>query len=186
MSLDAVRILLVRHATPEPPRADGSEAFDNERPLSAQGRRAAEKLADELANYPISSVYSSTYRRSRETVEPIATARGLEVRVLADLRERRLAPSQLPEEAFLDALTKARADPEFALPDGESTNDVLARAFRAFDQIRLESATGIAVAGTHGGLISVVRWSLGDEFTIAEALASPMPAVFALDRLADE
>ena len=49
----------------------------------------------------------------------------------------------------------------------------------------MESPTGVAVAGTHGGVISIVRWSLGANFTIEEALASPMPDVFVLDRLDD-
>jgi hypothetical protein len=35
-----------------------------------------------------------------------------------------------------------------------------------------------AVAGTHGGLISIVRWHLGEEFTVQEALAEPMPATY--------
>jgi 2,3-bisphosphoglycerate-dependent phosphoglycerate mutase len=181
----AFTILLVRHAAPEPPVQGSSEALDNERALTTEGRLASERLAEQLSDYPISAIYSSPSRRSRETVEPMAAALGVDIRIVEDLRERRLAPSPLPDDEFLDAVTKAREDPDFALPGGESTNDVLARAFRAFEQIHLESPTATAVACTHGGLISIVRWSLGGDFTIAEALVSPIPAVFALDRLED-
>jgi hypothetical protein len=41
-----------------------------------------------------------------------------------------------------------------------------------------ETPSGTAVVGTHGGVISILRWHVGMEFSIDEALAEPMPAVY--------
>jgi 2,3-bisphosphoglycerate-dependent phosphoglycerate mutase len=171
----AFTILLVRHAAPEPPVQGSPDALDDERALTSEGRRASERLAEQLSDYPISAIYSSPYRRARETVEPMAAALGVDVRIVEDLRERRLAISPLTDDEFLDAVTKAREDPDYALPGGESTNNVLARAFRAFEKIHLESPTATAVACTHGGLISIVRWSLGGDYLQVLELGAAAP-----------
>jgi broad specificity phosphatase PhoE len=173
-------VLLVRHARPEPPIAGSPFTLDNERPLTPDGRMAAQVLAASLRSKAITSVYSSPYRRARETVEPIAAALGLSVRVLDGLRERRLAEAPLDEASFLDALRQSRRDPSFHLPGGESTGEVRDRAFAALDRIHNENDGGIAVAGTHGGLISIVRWTLGVAFAVEQALSEPMPAVYPL------
>ena len=88
--LGRLDVLLVRHAEPIPPGTPGWEERDDERPLTEEGRRAAEQLADELEPYVITSAYSSPYPRAIETVTPTAQRRGLEVHLLPDLRERRL------------------------------------------------------------------------------------------------
>lgn len=181
-----LRILLVRHALPEPPVPGSSHLADNERPLTEEGRLAAEALAVQLESVPIRAVYSSPYRRARESVETIAASKGLPVHVLADLRERRLTSSPLNHAAFVDAVTRARRDPHLALPDGESTRDTEMRAWAALEHIRTKVGRGIAVAGTHGGVISILRWSLGAQFTVEEALAVPMPAVFAIEHQGEE
>jgi broad specificity phosphatase PhoE len=116
---------------------------------------------------------------------------GLSVVVLHDLRERRLAEATLEEQAFLETIKHSRRDPGFRLPGGESTDEVRRRAFDALDRIHDEARSGVVVAGTHGGVISIVRWSLGIEFTVEQALEDPMPAVYRLWRerrrwLADE
>ncbi len=162
-----------------------ADVADNDRPLTPEGRLAAEVLAKRLRHDPIRAVYSSPYRRARETVEPIAAVHALEVHTLSDLRERRLSPASLDHASFVDALTRARSDASFALPGGESTREVEARAWAALDQIRSETGDGIAVAGTHGGLISILRWSLGQNFSIEDALAVPMPAVFPIEHNGD-
>jgi broad specificity phosphatase PhoE len=55
---------------------------------------------------------------------------------------------------------------------------VLGRALRALASIRQETPSGIGVAATHGGLISILRWHLGDEFSVEDALQESMPAVY--------
>ena len=54
--LGKLDLLLVRHASPVDVGAPGYEDRDDERPLTEEGRRAAEELADELEPYVITSV----------------------------------------------------------------------------------------------------------------------------------
>jgi 2,3-bisphosphoglycerate-dependent phosphoglycerate mutase len=177
----ASSILLVRHAAPEPARPRDTPETDNERPLSSQGRIEAQRLAQSLRGELISAVFASPYRRAVETVEPIAKDHGLAVLLVDDLRERRLASHHpLPEAAFLSALGRARDDPTYALPGGETSSEVLDRTVRALTRVQEATSFGIAVVGTHGGVISILRWHIGETFTIEEALAEPMPAMYLL------
>src|SRR2546422_11667466 len=80
-------VLLVRHGvTPTtgrllPGRRRGLH-------LSEEGRRQAEALAVRLAAVPkLAAIYSSPRERARETVAPLAKARGLAVRVEPGLLE---------------------------------------------------------------------------------------------------
>jgi 2,3-bisphosphoglycerate-dependent phosphoglycerate mutase len=178
--MTAPALVLVRHAEAVPLNPDASGAADNDRPLSIEGRIAALKLVDDLEGQPITAVFSSPYRRAVETAEAIAAVRGLSVRIEPDLRERRLAGTPVSDDRFLDALRRARRDPTFALQGGESTEQVLKRAERALRRMTDAAPEGTVLAATHGGLISILRWHFGEEFTIEDALAEPMPAVYRL------
>jgi 2,3-bisphosphoglycerate-dependent phosphoglycerate mutase len=171
-------VLLIRHGAPEPPVPGNSGKKDDERPLTSEGLLAAERLAERMRVEPITAVFSSPSRRALETVQPIASSHTLPVRTIDDLRERRLSAASLAEPAFLEALRRSREDPAFALPGGETANEVRLRGLRVLDKIRRDTLSGVAVAGTHGGLISILRWHLGEEFTIDEALAEPMLAIY--------
>src|SRR5687768_6846732 len=124
--LGRLDVLLVRHAEPIPPGSPGWEERDDERPLSDEGRLAAEQLADELEPYVITSVYSSPYLRAIETVTPTANRRMLEVQLLPDLRERRLTLTLTPD--WPDHLQRAWADPDYALEGAESGRQAQRRA----------------------------------------------------------
>lgn len=67
----AQTFILVRHAE----KADNSD--DTE--LSAEGRARAERLADLLAETGVTHVFATEYRRTLQTVTPVAKARDLEV-----------------------------------------------------------------------------------------------------------
>src|ERR671915_1262503 len=94
--LGRLEVILVRAAVSEETTAPGWRAergsdAEADRPLTEEGRRQAEELADELEPYHLSAVYSSPSRRAKETVEPTARRRGLAVQLLPDLRERVLS-----------------------------------------------------------------------------------------------
>jgi 8-oxo-dGTP diphosphatase len=74
---DRHRVLLIRHA-----KAGDRERWqgdDRPRPLTRSGRRQAEALVEQLAEYPIGRILSSPYVRCVQSVEPLARARGLPV-----------------------------------------------------------------------------------------------------------
>jgi 2,3-bisphosphoglycerate-dependent phosphoglycerate mutase len=173
-------VVLVRHAQPDPPMVGMTEAEENDRPLTTDGRLASRMLGKALRTELVGAVFSSPYRRAFDTVRPIAEARGLSIRILEDLRERRLAVTPLGDVEFRKAVARAHEDPSFCLPGGESTADVIERGFGALERIRTETPSGVALVGTHGGLISILRWSLGDESSVERALSMPMPAMFRL------
>lgn len=78
-------LLVIRHA-----RAGGRDDWrgdDRERPLDKRGRRQADALVEELEGYPISRILSSPYDRCVQTVEPLATRRGLAIEQRDELGE---------------------------------------------------------------------------------------------------
>lgn len=68
-------IILVRHA-----EKDASETADPIDPdLSPAGRERAERLLKAVKKYRPGAVYSTNFRRTRLTVEPVAKRRGLQI-----------------------------------------------------------------------------------------------------------
>ncbi|HWB22940.1 MAG TPA: histidine phosphatase family protein [Gaiellaceae bacterium] len=76
-----MRLILVRHA-----KAASGEP-DELRPLTPEGREAAQALGVELGAFGPEAVVSSPLVRARETAAPIAAAAGVELAV-----EQRLSP----------------------------------------------------------------------------------------------
>lgn len=89
-------IILVRHA-----ETDTSDVADQNDPgLSPTGTARAERLLKKIKKYRPGAVYSTNYRRTRLTVEPIAKHRKIEIQAY-DPRE----PAQLVDQ-ILKSKTK--------------------------------------------------------------------------------
>jgi 8-oxo-(d)GTP phosphatase len=85
-------LLLIRHG-----RAGDRARWkgdDRDRPLDRKGLRQAEWVVEALADYPIERILSSPYRRCVETVEPLATARGLTIELSEALIEGAAAEAE--------------------------------------------------------------------------------------------
>jgi 2,3-bisphosphoglycerate-dependent phosphoglycerate mutase len=74
-----VEILLIRHALPL--RVENPDGRPADPPLSSEGRRQAERVADWLAAEHLDALYTSPLRRARETAAPLASRTGLDARV---------------------------------------------------------------------------------------------------------
>ncbi len=72
-------IYIVRHS--DPPSTLNLDEILDETPLSESGQQRAKMLAERLKDAGISAVYATQARRTVETSEPLAKARGLEIRV---------------------------------------------------------------------------------------------------------
>ena len=79
-------IILVRHA-----EKDTSETADPGDPiLSVQGVERARRLADKIKKYKVGAVYSTDYKRTRDTAEPTANRRNLKVRIYGPKKQNEL------------------------------------------------------------------------------------------------
>ncbi|MFC5970401.1 histidine phosphatase family protein [Halomarina salina] len=166
-------LLFVRHA--HSPWVPNREA---ERPLSTAGRVAAQRVADQLDDRRIDAVVSSPYERARQTVEPLAVRRDLDVRTDDGFRERALAdgPVETVGETFESAVDAVWSDWSFAWPGGESSDEAQARGVAAVERI-LDRHEGETVAvGTHGQLLTATLHHYDDRFDRTfwrEALTTP-------------
>jgi len=79
--------ILVRHAKAGDRTAWAGD--DRKRPLDERGRNQAEELVSRLAPFRVDAIFSSPAVRCIETVEPLASARGLPVVVRDELGEER-------------------------------------------------------------------------------------------------
>lgn len=72
-------VILVRHA-------EKAAAPEFDPPLTETGIERAKELSRMLAAVPIDAIYSTDYRRTRDTAAPLAEARGLSTTVLTDTK----------------------------------------------------------------------------------------------------
>jgi 2,3-bisphosphoglycerate-dependent phosphoglycerate mutase len=178
--LGRLDVILVRHAEAVPVRSPGWEDRDDERPLTEDGRHAAQELADELEPYVITDMYSSPYLRARQTIDPVATRRGLEVTELADLRERRLTPTS--RDDWMDILKLGWSDPDFTVPGAETSREAQRRGLRALDLLRVRHPDGgRLLCASHGNLISLILQAFEPGVDVDFHLAMPMPALYHLE-----
>jgi phosphohistidine phosphatase SixA len=88
-----VTIFLVRHA--HAGKRSEWEGDDTARPISERGAAQTDAITKLLADRPVKRVVSSPYVRCVQTVQPLATAAGLEVEA-----DERLAEGADPDAAF--------------------------------------------------------------------------------------
>jgi 2,3-bisphosphoglycerate-dependent phosphoglycerate mutase len=80
-------IILVRHAE----KADSSQ--DPE--LSAEGKQRAERLAKVVRKYKPGAIYSTDFKRTRDTVAPTATRRKLQVQTYDPRKHNELVDTMM-------------------------------------------------------------------------------------------
>jgi 8-oxo-dGTP pyrophosphatase MutT (NUDIX family) len=102
-------LVLVRHGRAGD-RSDWSGP-DDLRPLDGKGRRQAERLADVLPLFLPRDLLSAPPVRCRETVQPLASRTGLEVRPAPELGEEGFAADPEAGLALVERLLAPRADP---------------------------------------------------------------------------
>jgi phosphohistidine phosphatase SixA len=93
-----VAIVLIRHGSAG--KRETWTGDDRLRPLDARGSKQAQGIASSLADWNVDRILSSPYVRCVQTVEPLATAFGVEVEERPELAEGAgpSAPIALAEE----------------------------------------------------------------------------------------
>ena len=156
--------MLVRHAVSTANEKGILAGRDNTVHLSEKGQRQADVLADALLGMKVVEVYSSPIKRCRETMQPYLKAAKLNLSPLPGVQEmdygkwsgRRLATlSKLPLWSSIQ-----RKPSSVRFPEGESFNEMAARAIEAIASIAIAGKT--VVVCSHGDVIkSLVASALG-------------------------
>lgn len=140
-------IYLVRHA-------HAKWTPDENRPLSAQGRQDAARVANILSEYPINAIYSSPSRRAYQTIMPLAEHLSLPINLEPDLRERKLGKEVT--EDFFKAVEMAWQNPSFAHPGGESNITAQKRGIAVVQLLLEQHPAEHIVLSTHGNLMALI------------------------------
>lgn len=140
-------IYLVRHA-------DAVFSDDEMRPLSETGMEQAREVADALVRMLPQALYSSPYKRARQTIEPLAARLGLPIVAVDDFRERTLTSGFV--EDFQAAAKATWDDPDFAHPGGESNRTAQHRGVAALHELAARHRNERIVVATHGTLLALM------------------------------
>ncbi len=156
------QLVLVRHGQTVHTVAGIAQGW-NDSELSEAGREQVLRLAERLKEMHPTALYSSPLGRAMATAEAIASATGLPIVQLPDLRE--MTYGGWEGRSFLDVRREDEPlyqrwinDGEAACPGGESHADVRRRLERAFAAINSDRP----VIVTHGTAIRIAATALLD------------------------
>lgn len=147
-----MELLLIRHGLPI--RVENPEGEPADPPLSPTGLEQAARLARWLEPEPLDALYASPLRRARETAEPVAALKGLEIR-----NEPGVVEFDHDSEIYIPLEELKQKEPErwLELIRGYTLGDM--REFQALAVATLEriakdhSGSRVAVV-CHGGVIN--------------------------------
>ena len=154
----AAEIVLVRHGATDW-ATSGRHTGRTDVPLDDEGREQARSLGARLAEWKFSLVLTSPLQRARETCRLAGLADGaVEVDVDADLSEWDYGDYEGLTSEQIRATRPGWTVFEGGVPNGETIEDVAARADRVI--ARLAAAGGDVVVFSHGHMLRILgaRW----------------------------
>ena len=162
-------LLLVRHCA-----ATGQEP---DAPLTDAGAQQAQTLADFLSEYPIDHITTSEYLRAQQSIEPFASQSDLTFHADPRLNERTL--SAYPLDNWQEIVRDSFQEKDLRAPGGETTNEVLRRAWDALNELN-GAGHSLPLVVTHGNLMALVLHSLESTFGFQGWKSLTNPDVFML------
>jgi probable phosphomutase (TIGR03848 family) len=156
-------LFLIRHAV----TAQTGRVLYGQTPgigLDDRGRAQAAGLVERFGSIRLTAIYSSPLERCVQTVEPLAAAQRLAVKVLPELIEmdagswtgRTLAQVRRTKPWA----TVQKQPSAFRFPDGEGFVEAQARAVQAVERIARRHPRGRVAVATHGDIVRIVLASL--------------------------
>ena len=142
-------LYFIRHAQSLPSSAQAEPDW----PLSPVGAAQARGLVPVLRALDIRRLYSSPYRRARDTVAPYARDAGLDVVLDDGLRERKIAHGWISD--FRDVWRRSWEDFAYALDGGESSWTCRQRIVAAVEAIVARHPGETIGLGSHGNAIGL-------------------------------
>lgn len=148
-------LYFVRHAESEA-NAAGRFAGRMDTPLTEQGRRQAQAVAEFLSAVRFDRVISSDLSRARDTALAIAQRQGLALETLEDLREIDVGDAE--GRLFEDLRSRPDWTPDGFVqwPRGESLDQAYERVRPAIDRIVRESPGQTVCIVGHGGTTRIL------------------------------
>jgi 2,3-bisphosphoglycerate-dependent phosphoglycerate mutase len=137
-------VLLVRHA------AALGQASDA--PLSSEGEKQAEELADLLEQHHVERVICSPFLRAIQSIAPYCQRKRLEVEIEPRLVERVLSKHDVPD--WRSELRRSFDDLDYCLESGESSRVAQKRAVVVLNEA-IASEQPCALI-THGNLLALL------------------------------
>jgi 2,3-bisphosphoglycerate-dependent phosphoglycerate mutase len=141
-------VYFIRHSIPD------LSIKDETRPLSVEGRDKAIELVKIFEKIHIDAIFSSPYKRTIQTIEPISINKNITINVIEDLRERKISDGWI--DNFKEYTDKQWNDFSYKLMDGESLNEVQNRNIEALKKILEEKNGKTLRIGTHGTALSTM------------------------------
>ncbi|MCC9947226.1 histidine phosphatase family protein, partial [Streptococcus agalactiae] len=143
-------IYFIRHAEPNYNNHD-----DMLRELTEKGVDSSKKLVNQFSSVSISKFYSSPYKRSIDTIRPLAESKNKKIIIIDELRERKLSEGWI--DNFNEVARKQWEDFSYKLEKGESLREVQQRNIKAINAIlEKTSSDETIVIGTHGTALSTI------------------------------
>ena len=169
-------IYFIRHSVPD--YADG--LADGELPLTDEGLKRADELVEIFEDIKINEIFSSTYKRAMQTVEPIAKDKNLDIQEVYDFRERERGQRKIN---FDELIKRMWADFSWQPENGESLQQVQERNIHALKQILTENKEQTLIIGTHGTALSTILNYYEPSFSVTDfmRIADVMPYVIRMD-----
>lgn len=171
--MGGMRLHLVRHGrTP----SNVARLLDTAVPgadLDSAGRAQAEQLVERLEGVALDAVYASDIVRAQQTAQPLARARGLDVRVLPGLREIQAGEDEMSPDwrRYVGALRGwGEGDPTASVPGGEDAAAFFARFDAAVDEI-VAAGHGDALLVSHGAALRMWIAARVGGIDVAEVVA---------------
>jgi broad specificity phosphatase PhoE len=161
--MTGLRLILARHGQTDANTRMAIDSAPPGGPLTEQGRRQAEELADALATEPVTAVYASTAIRAQQTARPIAERHGVDVRITEGIHE--IFVGDLEGDTDHDSLRTfadvfrtwaAEGDLTRPMPGGETGQQAVDRFTTALDGIRAAHQDGAVVVVSHGAMLRLV------------------------------
>jgi len=149
-----MELLLIRHALPQRVELETGAA---DPPLSEAGHAQAQHLAAYLTSERLDAVYASPLRRAVQTAQPLADARGCDIRIVNDVAEwDRNSNEYVPVEelkAANDPRWQAMLTNQWASAE-ESAEEFNARVHAALETLIADHSGHRIAVVCHGGVIN--------------------------------
>lgn len=160
-------IYLVRHCS-----ADGQQPNAQ---LTEQGQQQAQELVHFFRDKNIEKIYSSTYVRAVQSVEPLAETLNLKIQQEQRLTERVF--STVIMDDWMTWFKKGFENPDLVFEGGESGRAAQARIVDMFEEIFASKEEQIVVA-SHGNLIAMFIQTINPNFGFQDWKRLSNPDVF--------